>query len=160
MDRSYSTKTCWGYWKAGAWMELTMSTEGRATKEDNKWEMEKYGKVWREMKAIVTNRVRWKVLTEALCSTREWKEIDWLIDLKMTYWKEGTMMMMPMTWLFQVLRNSHSFFTAVSPFTFYCYVLLWSVTVVWSVKCLLSNLEARVQFPTWCEIGWCLVYCI
>ena len=34
-------------------------------------EMEQCGKVWWEAKAIVTNRVRWKVLTEALCSTRE-----------------------------------------------------------------------------------------
>ena len=41
MYRSYSTKTCWGYWKAGPWMEPTRSTEGRATErnmeKDNKW---------------------------------------------------------------------------------------------------------------------------
>ena len=56
-------------------MEPARNTEGRVTK--GTWrraingEMEKCGKVWREVKAIATNRVRWKDLTEALCSTRK-----------------------------------------------------------------------------------------
>ena len=56
-------------------MESTRSREGRATKrnmeKDNKWRNGKCGKVWREVKAMPTNHVRWKVLTEALCSARE-----------------------------------------------------------------------------------------
>jgi hypothetical protein len=39
-----------------------------------------HGKTWGEVKALSSNRVRWKTFTEALCSSTEWQDISkWVI---------------------------------------------------------------------------------
>ena len=91
MDTSYSTKTCWGYWKAGAWMETTRSTEGRATKRNmekgNKW---RNGKVWESMAGSEDHSDISRTLKGSHRGPMLHKGVkgDWLID-RLIEWTSG-----------------------------------------------------------------------